>query len=118
MLDPSATSTDTRRGATPSTSGAGLRLWASECNRHAARTAARLAELLEPGEAVPSRQVVANWAERHGWHPRADEEMRRLAPALHRRLTAQLFAHRPPGRSRPSTGSTGATPSWRRCPTP
>ena len=70
-------------------------VWASECNRHAARTAARLAEVLDPGEAVPSRQVVANWAERHGWHPRADEEMRRLAPALHRRLTAQLFAIAP-----------------------
>ncbi len=66
-------------------------LWAFECDRNQRRTAARLTELLEPGESVPTSQIIGYWVRTQGWDIKADQAIANLAPNLRARQLSRLI---------------------------
>lgn len=65
-------------------------LWAFECDRNQRRTAARLAQFLEPGEQVPTSQIIGHWVRTQGWDLKADQAIANLAPNLRARQLSRL----------------------------
>ena len=54
-------------------------LWSTVAGRNAAATRRLLEAEAEAGDAVPTDRAVRKWATAHGWHERADLQLRETA---------------------------------------